>query len=200
MSGVPTKRFSVDDIAKWGRLVKSWATHLDYVSQDYLYQPPRENWVNTTWNNPNPPGQQTITDRDAHGAPKAWCLPPMHAVSIPGSDHTKVTLASAVALTVQEFTTRVNQAGVTHRLPPQYKHVIILQGGGDTMVLRLPPQDTLQSSEDDLLNGFDYVIPDFYNDLYAGQVPTTFPTAADKPALMQLHANRIGEYTLNTCN
>ncbi len=110
--GVPTQRFQVNDLALWGRLVKSWATHLDYVSQGYSDQPPRSTWVNTTWGNATPPEPQTITDVDAQGMPKNWCLPPMTAVTIPRADHTNVTLAGAVAMTVAEFTAVVTSGNV----------------------------------------------------------------------------------------
>jgi hypothetical protein len=202
MAGVPTPRFQVTDIAMWGRLVKSWATHLDYVSQDYPNQPPRQNWVNTSWQDTAPPSPQTITDVDAQGNPKPWCLPAMSPVGIPRSDHTVVTLPAAVALTVAEFTTRAAAAGVDIvSMPAQYKNVIVLQGSVDTMIFRLPPMDTLQGSEDDLLNGLAYRIPAFYNALYAGQQPTTIPVCPpDRADIMQLHANRIGEYTLNNCS
>jgi hypothetical protein len=204
--GVPTQRFQVNDPSLWGRLVKSWATHLDYVSQDYGDQPPRSNWVNTTWGITTPPEPQTITDVDAQGMPKNWCLPAMTAVSIPRADHTTVTLPGAVALTVAEFTAAVTSGNVKIvTMPAQYKNVIIVQGGPDTIVFRLPPKDTLQGSEDDLLNGLPYNIPPFYNNLYAGQMPTTMPqcpTPQDpgRAGVMELHANRIGEYTLNTCS
>jgi hypothetical protein len=195
----------VNDLALWGRLVKSWATHLDYVSQDYGDQPPRSNWVNTTWGDTTPPEPKTITDVDAQGVPKNWCLPPMTAVSIPRADHTTVTLQGAVALTVAEFAAAVNSGNVTITMPAQYKNVIIVQGGTDTIVFRLPPKDVAQGSEDDLLNGVSYNIPTFYNDLYAGQMPTTMPQCQNpqdpgKGAVMELHANRIGEYTLNSCS
>ena len=39
--GTPTQRFQVSDLGSWGRLVKSWATHLDYVSQGYADEPSR---------------------------------------------------------------------------------------------------------------------------------------------------------------
>ena len=49
MTGIPVLRLDVANLDMWGRLIKSWATHLDYISQDYPYQPPRDYWVNTTW-------------------------------------------------------------------------------------------------------------------------------------------------------
>lgn len=197
-----TPRFRVADMAAWGRLIKSWATHLDYISQDYPQQPPRTFWVNTSWNEQQPPQPQTVTDVDVNGKPKPWCLPPMSAVAVPRVDNTVVTLPAAVAMTVDDFKTRVAAAGVTiTEMPAQYKNVLILQGSIDTMIFRLPPKDTLQGAEDDLLNGVSYAIPSFYNDLYGGQPPSAMPQCPpDHNGVMQLHANRIGEYTLNNCN
>jgi hypothetical protein len=204
--GIPTSRYQVDDLAKWGRLIKSWATHHDYVSRDYPDQPPRSYWLNKTWNDPAPPSPQTSPDTDPNGTPKAWCLPVMTSVNVPDSNGTMVPLPGAIALTVQQFTAAVTAAGVNIlNMPKQYKNVIVVQGGEDTIVFRLPPSDTLQSSEDDIVNGFDYLIPAFYNNLYGGQQPYTMPQCPDptsrgRAAIMELHANRIGEYTLNTCN
>jgi hypothetical protein len=201
MTGDPTPRFQVADMARWGRLIKSWATHLDYVSESYRDQPPRTYWVNQSWNNPDKPAPHTVTDMTHEGAPKPWCLPPMSAVSIPRPDHMTVTLPGAVALTVDEFKERVTAAGVDiTKMPAQYKHVIVLQGDRNTMVLRLPPKDTLQGSEDDLLNGQPYVISKFYYELWGGLPPTSMPKCPpNHEGIMQLHANRIGEYTLNNC-
>jgi hypothetical protein len=197
--GTPTSRFAVADLGLWGRLVKSWATHLDYVSQDYPYQPPRAYWVNTSWNDPGLPAPQTVTDVDAQGKPKPWCLPKMTAVSIPRSDHTTVTLPGAVALTVAEFEALAVAGHVTiQNMPTQYTNVVIVQGAGDTLVFRLPPAETIESSEDDLVNGVNYVIPAFYDALYGGP-PTIMPAMPNQGSVMELHASRIGEYTLNSC-
>jgi hypothetical protein len=202
MTGVPTPRFQVEDIARWGRLIKSWATHLDYVSEGYRDQPPRTYWENTSWNNPDKPAPCTVTDMTPDGKPKHWCLPPMSAVSIPRPDNTTVTLPGAVALTVAEFKEKLTKAGVEIKeMPPQYQHVVVVQGDKHTMVLRLPPKDTLQGSEDDLLNGNPYKISRFYYALWNGMPPTSMPKIPpDHDGVMQLHANRIGEYTLNNCN
>lgn len=198
MPGTPTPRFNVANLVEWGQLIKSWATHLDYVSQPVAAQPPRNYWVNTSW-----PGEQgrtpapaTIADTDANNNPLAWCLPPSSAVFVPKTDGSATALPMAVAMTVDEFKTRVAAAGVEiSEMPTQYKNVIIVQGNVETMVMRLPPKDTLQGSEDDLLNGTVYPFRSFYAELYGG--PPHSPT--DRGDIMQLHANRIGEYTLNNC-
>ena len=204
MSGTTqyTPRFRVDDIDEWGKLVKSWATRQDYISQDYPYQPPR---TYSTRAYPVPPVPPTaVLDVDARGELKKWALPPMSVVSIPGANGTAVPLAGAVALTDQEFLALLTAANVAvTEMPAQYKHVIILQGSVDTMVIRLPPRDILQGSEDDLLNKKIYEIPDYYSKYYKpGKEPGTveFVPPETPPEIMKLHAYRIGEYTLNSCN
>jgi len=198
MSGTQTPRLDVVNLDQWGRLIKSWATHLDYVSQAEAPQPPRDYWVNTSWPSEagRTPASATIPDTDADGNPKPWCLPPATALAVPRADGTSVTLPHAVALTAAEFAAKVAAAGVVvSDLPSKYTHVIILQGSVDTMVIRLPPKDTLQGSEDDLLNGVIYPFRPFYTALYGG--PPHPPT--DQAGIMELHANRIGEYTMNNC-
>jgi hypothetical protein len=177
-------------------LIKSWATHLDYVSAPEAPQPPRDYIVNKTWGS-QPPAQSTTLDVDADGNKKPWTLPAGGAVLVPDADGGAVALPFAVAMTVEQFTSRVAAAGVSiTSMPAQYKHVIIVQGTVGTMVMRLPPMDTLQGSEDDLLSGsLTYPIRPFYSQLYGG--PPEPPT--DRVGIMELHANRIGEYTLNNC-
>ena len=198
MPGTFTPRFDVANLDQWGCLIKSWATHLDYVSQDFNNQPPRTNWINQTWPDEagKTPGPATVPDTDTHGASLPWCLPPMTSIEVALADGTKVTL-SAVAISSEDFKTRVGAAGVTiTSMPDQYTNVIIVQGNVHTMVMRLPPQDTLQSSEDDLLNNNAYPFRSFYAAIYGG--PPRPPS--DHAGMMQLHANRIGEYTMTNCN
>jgi hypothetical protein len=197
MPGTPTLRYDVANLDQWGRLIKSWATHLDYVSAPDAPQPPRDYIANKTWSHLKPSAKSTTLDTDAEGNKKPWCLPSGSAVLVPDADGGAVALPFAVAMTVEQFTTRVAAAGVSiTTMPAQYKHVIIVQGTVGTMVMRLPPKDTLQGSEDDLLSGsLTYPIRPFYSQLYGG--PPKPPT--DPVGIMELHANRIGEYTLNNC-
>ena len=198
MAGTPPSRYDVANLDQWGLLVKSWATHLDYVSQAEAPQPPRDYWVNKTWPSEigRTPAPATIPDTDADGKPKAWCLPKGGSVPVANADGGTVVLPFAVAMTVEQFATRVTAAGVSiTNIPEQYKNIIIVQGDRETMVMRLPPKDTLQGSEDDLLNGTAYSLRPFYWSLF-GSNPKP-PT--DAAGIMELHANRIGEYTLNNC-
>lgn len=192
-----TRKFEVGNLDQWGRLVKSWATHLDYVSQPYDNQPPRKDWVKQPAHSTEPgPAPATLTDQG-----KPWVLPEMKRVDAPNAGGGKTAIPGAIGLTVDEFKDRLAKAGVTGVfVPEQYKKVVIVQGDKDTMIVRLPPQDELQGSEDDLLNGAAYRIPAFYNGLwYPGFEPRLPNAVDDKASTMMLHAARIGEYTLNNC-
>jgi hypothetical protein len=195
MSGTPTVRFKVKDLDTWGRLIKSWATHLDYVNTPYKDEPPRTDWVNTTWPNETgrTPGPKTVPDT---GMP--WCLPSMPSVPVQAKSGPAVNLPHAIALTVHEFLDLVTKADVkVEAMPKEYHNVIIVQGDENTLVVRLPPKDMLQGSEDDLImSGDPYPIPAYYNKLYSGG-RTSYPSTQSD--IMELHAYRIGEYTLNNC-
>ena len=204
-----TPRLSVgDNLLGWGKLIKSWATGLDYVNQPLTAQPPRTAWVNATL---DPPAGTTPGPADVASAGQQWELPPTMAVDVAGPGGLVRTLPRAVAMTTEEFYGRLAAAGVTAQVKPaQYTHVIVVQGDRETMVIRLPPKDTLQGSEDDLIAGEPYPIERFYSALYGGTsaiVPRMPPPGAApaavanaRAAIMELHANRIGEYTLNNCN
>ena len=154
-----TPRLRVADLERWGRLIKSWATHLDYFDPRFGDQPPRDYWTKATPTPPktNGPSSATVLDINHDGKPKPRALPPMNAVVIPRGSDTTVALPGAVALTAGEFRARLEAAGVAlQSLPSQYKYIVVVQGSVDTMVIRLPPKDTLQGSEDDLLNGQPY--------------------------------------------
>lgn len=199
MSEYRTKRFRVTELEMWGRLIKSWATRLDYIDQDLHNQPPRKEWANKWPDTTGTPSAVTVPDTDPKGTPRKWCLPAPVAVDVPRPDGSKVVLPMAVAMTVDEFKERVGAAAVViSEMPAQYTHVIIVQGGEKTMVMRLPPKDTLQGSEDDLIQGEPYEFADFYY-YYFGNQAGKPPAKGDRRAIMRLHANRIGEYTLNNC-
>jgi hypothetical protein len=195
--GTPTQRYDVTNLDQWGRLIKSWATGLDYVSEPNKPQPPRDFWVNKTWGAAGGPAPATTLDTDSEGQRKLWCLPQGGPLLVPSANGGSVGLPFAVAMTVDEFKTKVAAACVEIKImPEQYTNVIIVQGNAKTMVMRLPPKDMLQGSEDDLLqSGTEYPLRPFYDKLYPCEA--NYP---EKPSdIMELHANRIGEYTLNNC-
>jgi hypothetical protein len=169
------------DSLTWGRLVKSWATDLDYVNTPAANQPPQ------------PPAP----------LPTAWRLPPMAPVSFQ-ADGVQRTIPFATYLTTTQFSALCAAAGINSvNYPPATTDVIMVQGDATTMVIRLPPKTVLQASEQSLLTGGSYPTPSFYDLLYAqpgGPVPSANPPRRPNVAgIMDLHANRIGDYTMGLC-
>ena len=68
----------------------------------------------------------------------------------------------------------------------------------NTVVVRLPPSDKIKESEDRLLNALaTYPLAKFYDRIY-----DTTPKPEQTSSRIQkaaIHAERVGEYTINTC-
>ena len=75
--------------------------------------------------------------------------------------------------------------------------LIVLQGDSDVFVLRVPPQETLLEHEARFLAAAVYQFPPLYTLVFGGNPQ---PSQMDsKVKRMNIHAQRVGEYTLNTC-
>jgi hypothetical protein len=75
---------------------------------------------------------------------------------------------------------------------------LLVQVSSDTAVLRLPAKEKIEESEERLLNqGEKYTLPGFYERIF-GTVPKDSETASRERKAV-LHAERVGEYTINTC-
>ncbi|MBY0318270.1 MAG: hypothetical protein K2X72_06060 [Reyranella sp.] len=176
------------DSLTWGRLVKSWATGLDYLN--------------------TPPGQQP-PPAGASAAGKPWALPPLAPASFNatvGGNVVQKTIPGVLYLTKDDCNTLLGAAGIPAErvtYPPETTEVIIVQGDAKTMVIRLPPTKVLQTSEANLLGGGAYPTPAFYEPLFSppgGPVKhANPPQLPNKAGIMDLHANRIGDYTMGLC-
>jgi len=75
--------------------------------------------------------------------------------------------------------------------------LIVLQGDADVFVLRLPPREILLEYEKRFLAGGTYEFPPFYSTVFGTEpLPSQYDTKVKR---MTIHADRVGEYTLNTC-
>jgi hypothetical protein len=174
------------DSLRWGQLVKSWVTGLDYIGTPPEQQPP--------------PSTATT-------AGKPWALPAFSSVSFSataGGTPVQKTIPGVLCLSKADFMTRLNAAGIpSANFPPATTDVIIVQGDPQTMVLRLPPTAVLQQSEKDLKAGGAYPTPTFYEPLFSPpggpMVHAKPPTMPDIGGIMRLHANRIGDYSMGLC-
>jgi hypothetical protein len=68
----------------------------------------------------------------------------------------------------------------------------------DTVVVRIPPSDRIKESEVRLMSKFPtYPLPGFYERIH-GTKPLPAQTSSPTQKAV-LHAERVGEYTINTC-
>jgi hypothetical protein len=74
----------------------------------------------------------------------------------------------------------------------------IVEVSSDTHCVKLPPEDKIVASEAQLMTqGFSYNLPGFYERIHGTlPLPGQTSTRSQKAAL---HAERVGEYTINTC-
>lgn len=176
------------DSLTWGRLVKSWATGLDYLTTA-------------------PTLPQPIPVAPPPPPPASWTLPPLNAVNFDvkiGASTVQKTIPGVLYLTTAQFAGLLGAAGIKSvNFPAGATEVIVVQGNVSTMVIRLPPKSVLQASEQNLLSGGAYPTPTFYEALFTppggAVVHANPPTLPDKVGIMNLHANRIGDYTMGLC-
>lgn len=75
---------------------------------------------------------------------------------------------------------------------------LLVQVSSDTSVLRLPSKEKIEESEKKLLAGEGYSLPPFYSRIFECDVaPDQVKT---RKQIATLHAERVGEYTVNTCH
>lgn len=104
-----------------------------------------------------------------------------------------------VPQSLEEFKTQLGWAQVGANVPANYKKLeIVVHPDGETLVIKLPPKDEIKKSEDHLTSGDNsYPIPEFYGrTLFGGKDPAG---PRDREALLNLHAARIGDYTVSIC-
>jgi len=75
---------------------------------------------------------------------------------------------------------------------------VLLQVTPDSYVLRLPAKVAIERSEQQLIDGAEYELPDFYERIFEG--PVKGEQVATALQRTTLHAERVGEYTINTCH
>ena len=112
-----------------------------------------------------------------------------------GEDYLKDGNAYPVPATLDEVRQQLAAAQTGLVLPARIKHLQVVVGRSDTLLLRLPPPDLVKASEQRLATQ-DYALPAFYNEHYDGQAPTPL---TDKAARMRFHAQRIGDYSIANC-
>ena len=170
-----TPRISVDNFAAWGKLVKSWATGRDYVT-----------FVATV--------AKPVPDEPAVGAPVPLPKPSSF------KDMVKVCRANNVGLHFVATAT-TPKTPCTGDEPIGF---VLLQGTSDISILRLPAKEKVGESEDAMMGvggmaPAAYPLPTFYNDVFGNGANPGSIRPMNVLEQMELHAKRVGEYTINTC-
>ncbi len=75
--------------------------------------------------------------------------------------------------------------------------LIVIQSDTDVFTLRVPSSATLLEHQGRFLAGTAYQFPRFYAEVFGTQPDPT--QSNTKVKRMTIHAERVGEYTLNTC-
>ena len=170
-----TPRINVDNHLMWGRLVKSWATGRDYVTH------------NVTDGNPVPP-------EPGPGLPVPFPKPSSFSELVATCRNNHVGLHFvATATSPKTYCTGNENVGF-----------VLLQGTSEISILRLPAKEKIHESEAALLGTggqapLDYALPTFYGAAFgtpAAPAPMRQMGLSEK---MEFHAQRVGEYTINTC-
>ena len=169
-----TPRINVDNHLMWGRLVKSWATGRDYVNHN-------------------------VTDADpvpAEPAAGGGGIPQALVVQGHGADVQGQPRGAAL---------RGNgHQPKTYCTGDESVGFVLLQGTSEISILRLPAKEKVHESEAALLGSggqapLDYTLPSFYGAAF-GTPAAPLPMRQLGPTeKMEFHAQRVGEYTINTC-
>jgi hypothetical protein len=100
-----------------------------------------------------------------------------------------------VPRTFTEFKAQLVMADVGATIPSYITSVTFIQNEKETLLVRLPPKELVEDSENTLNTGGAYDIPPFYaTDIFNGAQPQIPP--ANK---MRVHAMRVGDYTMSNC-
>jgi hypothetical protein len=170
-----TPRINVDNHLMWGKLVKSWATGRDYVNHHVTDQSP-------------------VPAEPAPGQPVPFPKPTSFSELVTTCRNNHVGLHFvATPATPKTYCTGAESIGF-----------VLMQGTSEISILRLPAKEKIHESEGALLGDgglapMDYALPSFYPALFASAGAPPPMRQLGKAEKMELHAQRVGEYTINTC-
>lgn len=103
--------------------------------------------------------------------------------------------APPVPLTRDELLAQAADVGLTITFPDGMVGLAVIQYSSQTAVLKLPPEDMVNATEEELKkDDAVYPLPRFYEDFYRRPLP-----ALAAPQRLDLHAARIGDYSVRNC-
>ena len=98
-----------------------------------------------------------------------------------------------VPRSVDEVREQAGRVGVGLVIPQNISGLAVLQYSSDTLVLRLPPKARIEAMEAILAEGGSsaYDFPEFYKDFLERPL--------NKDERFEVHARRVGDYTVSMC-
>jgi hypothetical protein len=103
--------------------------------------------------------------------------------------------APPIPRTQEELLAQAADVGLRIVFPDGMVGLEIIQYSSQTAVIKLPPKDMVEATEQELkrANAL-YPMPRFYEDFFDAPLPQT-----DTRGLLDLHAARIGDYSIRNC-
>jgi hypothetical protein len=103
------------------------------------------------------------------------------------------TAVPPVPRTLDDLKSQCAAYGISIKIPEYVKALSVFQYSPETLALRLPPRDMVESSEAKMEDAtFSYPIPTFYSDFLRN------PPKSHAQKL-ELHAGRVGDYSISNC-
>lgn len=96
--------------------------------------------------------------------------------------------------TREELLAQATDIGLTITFPDGMVGLAMIEYSSQTAVIKLPPKEMVEATEAELKQGAVYPMPRFYEDFYHRPLP---PLTV--PQLLDLHAARIGDYSVRNC-
>jgi hypothetical protein len=120
--------------------------------------------------------------------------------SLPARGESVTTIGT---MTKDDFQKMLDKAGVIMRIPDGVTRFKFVQDDDNTVIVRVPSKQMVENVEHKLHGGIDSdhpsiaypFLPQFYKDTWNQQAQK----ALDENELLRMHAQRIGEYTINVC-
>jgi hypothetical protein len=101
----------------------------------------------------------------------------------------------AIPRSMEELLAQAADIGLTIKFPDGMVGLEIIQYSSQTAVVKLPPKSMVEETEADLdKQDALYPMPRFYEDFFSVPLPQM-----NKTGLLDLHAARIGDYSIRNC-
>jgi hypothetical protein len=102
--------------------------------------------------------------------------------------------APEIPRTIKDLLAQAADIGLTISFPDGMVGLAVIEYSSETAVIKLPPKSMIEETEAELAAGSRYPMPRFYDDFYGMPLP---PNQLKK--VLDLHAARIGDYSIRNC-